>query len=158
MKNIIHWLIIAALGVFLIMGRNVTVDIVTKVIAIGLILYAVSSVYSWWKEAHKTIGHHARMIGGVLFGLLGIWILFSAAKFLSFINVIVGGLIAVTSLSTLIKGFREESKLSIALGGIGVVLGIVVVFTNGATTWLTVAEGIGLIYAAVTGIFSGRKE
>ena len=54
-KHTVHWLILAALGIFLIIGHNLALNIVTKIIAVALILTAAGGVAGWWKtKSRKT--------------------------------------------------------------------------------------------------------
>ena len=48
--------------------------------------------------------------------------------------------------------------LNIVCKVIGVALGLIIACTNAATTWLVYCEGLGLIYAAVTGFMGERKQ
>lgn len=73
--NLIYWVILAALGIFLIIGHNVALNIVCKVIGVALLLAAVSGVYSWWKTKSRKPEAIARLIGSLAFFGLGLWIL-----------------------------------------------------------------------------------
>ena len=52
-QRFIPWLVLAAIGVFLIIGHNLALDIMAKVLAVGLIVTALSGVFSWWKNKSK---------------------------------------------------------------------------------------------------------
>lgn len=56
-------------------------------------------------------------------------------------------------------GFFQLSNLTICMiviGAIALILGLIIACSNAATSWVIVAEGIGLIYTAITG-FIGEK-
>ena len=50
----------------------------------------------------------------------------------------------------------DRSIPVIGMGAVACVLGLIIACNNAATTWMTVAEGIGLLYAAVTGFLAER--
>ena len=158
-QKFLPWLVMALLGIFLIVGRGLVQDIIGKVFAIGLILTAGSGFIAWWKNKGKKADDVARMIGYVLLFLLGIWILFNTARFISLINVIIGLIVIIMSLLNLFHGWKSgKDVFTMVVSCIGIILGIVIVTTNAATAWLPVAEGIGLIYTAITGFISERKS
>jgi hypothetical protein len=104
--NLIYWVILAALGIFLIIGHNVALNIVCKVIGVALLLAAVSGVYSWWKTKSKKPEAIARLIGSLAFFGLGLWILLATGDFISFINVALGFVIILSAALTLYRGIE----------------------------------------------------
>lgn len=157
--NLIYWIILAALGIFLIIGHNVALNIVCKVIGVGLLLAALSGVYSWWKTKSRKPGAIARLIGSLAFLGLGLWILLATGDFISFINVALGFIIILSAALTLYHGIKEGRHLpTIILAVIGIALGLIIACTNAATTCLVYCEGLGLIYAAVTGFMGERRH
>lgn len=157
--NLIYWIILAALGIFLIIGHNVALNIVCKVIGVALLLAAVSGVYSWWKTKSRKPEAIARLIGSLAFFGLGLWILLATGDFISFINVALGFVIILSAALTLYRGIKAGLHLpTIILAVIGIALGLIIACTNAATTWLVYCEGLGLIYAAVTGFMGERRH
>ena len=156
-KHTVHWLILAALGIFLIVGHNLALNIVTKIIAVALILTAAGGVAGWWKTKSRKMEDIASLIGSAVFCLIGIWILLNTNAFITLINVVLGLLIAISSGLGLYRAWKTGFKLPMILSAVGVVLGLIIACNNAATTWMTVAEGIGLLYAAVTGFLAERS-
>ena len=156
-SRILHWLILAALGLALIIGHNLAQDIIGKMIAVGLILVAVFGLVAWWKEKDSSIGSLATLLGEIAFLLLGFWILFNTSRFISIINVVIGAVIILIGAKNLILGIKFTFKLQIILAIIAIILGIIVVFYNAATTFPVICQGIGLIYTAAVG-YLGEKD
>lgn len=157
-RNTIYWIILAALGIFLIIGHSVALDIVCKVIAVGLLLAAVSGVYTWWKSKSKKPEALARLIGSLAFCSLGLWILLRTQDFVSFINVALGFVMIVSGALTLYRGIKEGKHIpTIVLAVVGMILGLIIACNNAATTAVVVLEGIGLLYTGVTGFLGERR-
>lgn len=156
-KHTLHWLVLAALGVFLIIGHNLALNIVVKIIAAALIVIAAVGLYGWFKANSHDTKDIAGLLGMGVFFLVGVWILLNTDSFITLINVVLGLLIAVFSAFSLYHAWKLGLKVQAVLAGIGVALGLIIACNNAATTWMTVAEGVGLLYAAVTGYLSERK-
>ena len=153
--NLIYWVILAALGIFLIIGHNVALNIVCKVIGVALLLAAVSGVYSWWKTKSRKPEAIARLIGSLAFFGLGLWILLATGDFISFINVALGFVIILSAALTLYRGIKAGLHLpTIILAVIGIALGLIIACTNAATTWLVYCEGLGLMDLRASNLLS----
>lgn len=156
-KHTLHWLILAALGVFLIFGHNLALNIVVKIIGAALILAAAAGIIGWWKTRPHRKEDLAALTGNAVICLLGLWILLKTGTFITLINVVLGGIIILFSAVSLYRDWKiGRAKLPMILSGIGIVLGLIIACNNAATTWMTVSEGIGLIYTAVTGFMAER--
>jgi len=58
----------------------------------------------------------------------------------------------------LVRGWKANKDIiMIVMGAIALILGLIIACSNAATSWVIVAEGIGLIYTAITG-FIGEKK
>lgn len=157
-QRFIPWLVLAAIGVFLIIGHNLALDIMAKVLAVGLIVTALSGVFAWWKNKSKKSDAIAKLIGSVVLCVVGIWILANSHTFITVINVVLGAIMIISGVLNLYHGWKAgKDTVTMVLSVIGIVLGVIIALNNAATTWMTVAEGIGLIYSAVTGFISERK-
>ena len=154
----LFWLILAALGIFLIVGHNLAQEIICKIIAVALICSAVSGMISWWKGKSKSPEALASLLGSVLFCVFGLWILFNTQRFINLINIILGAVIIISSLFSLYRSYKLGLKLHMALAAVGVVLGIVIACYNAATSLPVILQGIGLIYTAVTGFLAERMK
>lgn len=126
--------------------------------AVSSIPNALSGIYSWWKTKSRKPEAIARLIGSLAFLGLGLWILLATGDFISFINVALGFVIILSAALTLYRGFKDGRHLpTIILAVVGIALGLIIACTNAATTWLVYCEGLGLIYASVTGFMGERR-
>ncbi len=158
-KNTINWIILGALGLFLIFGHNAAVNIICKVVAIGLLLAAAYGVFAWWKTKSKAPDGLARLAGSLAFCALGLWILFKTDSFVKFINVVIGLAIIIAGAFSLYHAWKSGgSKVSLILPALAIALGIIIACWNAATTWFVVGEGFGLLYTAITGFLGERKK
>lgn len=156
--SLIYWILLAALGVFFILGHSIAFDIFGKIVAAGLILTALIGFWGWWKNRSFKPEGISKLIGNAVFLIIGIWILADTPAFETLFNRVIGIVIAIAGLLTLISGIKSKNALFIILGSLAVILGCVVACFNAATTALYVCEGIGLIYTAVTGFIADRRR
>ena len=157
-SSILHWLILAALGLALVIGHNLAQDIIGKILAAGLILSAVSGVTAWWKQKSKSPDALASLLGNILICLVGIWILCNTQRFISIINVVVGAVIILIGAQNLYRGYKLGLKLHMILAVVAIILGIIVVFYNAATSLPVICQGMGLIYTAIVGYLGDRNK
>ena len=157
-KNWVTWLVLAVLGLFLIFGHNAALNLICKVIAIGLILLSLPGVINWWKTKDKAPEAIASLVISLGFCLLGLWILCSTQGFINLINLVLGLAVIIISAAVLYSAWKVRHTSSIIMACIGLVLGIIIACSNAATTLFTVSGGIGLIYIAVTGYLSELKN
>ena len=156
--NLVTWLILGVLGVLLIAFRETIKDIFYIVMGVGLILAAVSSLVSWWKNRQYRKTDISSVLGSAVLLVIGIWIITNPARFDSLINWVIGIILIVTGLQWVIRGWNlGRDILMICIGVIPVILGIIVIASNAATGWPIIVEGIGLIYTAVSGFVGERK-
>ena len=157
-QKFIPWLIMAAMGIFLIIGHGLALDIMGKVLAVGLIVTAAAGVITFFRTKEKKSQDIAKLIGFAVLCILGIWILLNTPTFITVINVVLGAIMILSGVLNLYHGWKMGKDIpTIVLSLVGIVLGFIIAFNNAATTWMTVMEGIGLIYSAVTGFISERK-
>ena len=158
-KNLIYWGILVALGVFLLLGHGIALQIISKVIGVGLILAAVSGIYTWWKTKSKKLEAIARLVGSLAILGLGLWVILSTGDFIRFMGVSLGFVIILTAALTLYRGIKAEKHTpTIILAIAGIALGLIIACTDPTKTWLVSFEGIGLIYASVTGYLGEKKH
>lgn len=158
-RNFIQWIILAGLGVFLILGNQLAQGIMGKVFAIALLAVSISGICTWWKGKQKTPEAIARLCGSIVIGGVGAWALLDTAAFITFLNVVLGLIMIVIGALNLWHGWKAgKDKLTMILAAIGMVLGLIIACNNAATTWVTIAEGIGLVYTAITGFLGERKK
>lgn len=154
----LHWIILAALGLALIIGHNLAQDIIGKILAVGLILAAASGVVTWWKEKSRAPEALASVLGNVLLCVLGVWILFNTQRFISVINVVIGIVIIAIGVYNLYVSWKMNMRVHMVLAAFAVLLGIVVVFYNAATSLPVICQGIGLVYTAAVGYLNDRQK
>ena len=157
-SSILRWLILAALGLALIIGHNLAQDIIGKILAAGLVLSALSGIIAWWKEKSKSPDALASLLGNILICLVGLWIFFNTQRFISIINVVIGVVIILIGAQNLYRGYKFGARLHMILAAIAILLGIIVVFYNAATSLPVICQGIGLIYTAAVGYLGDRNN
>lgn len=155
-KGNLHWLILAALGLFLIFGHNLALNIVVKIIAAALILIGAAGIWGWRKAKSRRNEDIASLVGCGVYLLIGLWIFLNTGAFITLINVVLGLLIAVSSALSLYRAWKIGLRAQAILSALGVALGVIIACNNAATTWMTVAEGVGLLYAGMTAYLSSR--
>lgn len=155
----INWIILGALGLFLIIGRHMAKDLLYRILGIGLMLASGAIVADWLKDKNRKQDSAVFLMGGVLVFFIGLWILFHPGTLDRFINVLIGGVLIVCGIQWLTRGSSgKKDSFTIALSVGSIILGTVIAFTNAATTWLVIAEGFGLIFAAINGAVAERGE
>lgn len=156
--NLITWLILGILGLMLIVGKKVIKDALYIVMAVGLIIAAVSGILGWWKEKSRSKDALINLLGSIALLGIGLWIITNPVAFDTFLNVIIGLVLMITGVLWLVRGWKQNKDMVIiVMGVISLILGLIIACSNAATSWVIVAEGIGLIYTAITG-FIGEKR
>ena len=156
-SSVLHWLVLAVLGLALIIGHNLAQDIIGKILAVGLILTAASGIYGWWKEKSKAPEALTGLLGNIVIFLIGLWILLNTQRFISLINVVIGAVIILVGLKNLYVGYKLGLKVNMILAALAVILGVIVVFYNAATSLPVICQGVGLIYTAIVGYLGDRS-
>ncbi len=156
----VYCLVMIALGLFIAIGHSMALDIVCKVVGVLLILSALGGIFHWWKDRKdKSPVMYADLLGTLVAAGLGIWCFFATDSFVTFLNVILGLGMILSSLSSLSLGVRgEKDFLSIILACISLVLGFIVLFTHAGTTWMTIMLGISLIFSGLTGLVATKRN
>ena len=156
--NLITWLVLGILGLMLIVGKKVIKDALYIVMAVGLIIAAVSGILGWWKEKSCSKDAIISLLGSLALLGIGLWIITNPTAFDTFLNVIIGLVLMITGVMWLVRGWKANKDIiMIVMGAIALILGLIIACSNAATSWVIVAEGIGLIYTAITG-FIGEKK
>jgi len=156
--SLLYYGVLAVLGVLLIVGQQLFKDIMYVLVGIALIGAGLSSLLAWWKLSSFRIEASARLVIAVACVGLGIWILTHPGTFDTVVNVVIGAVLILSGLQWFLTGWRLGRRpLLMILGVIAVAAGFVIACNNAATTWLIWAEGIGLIYTAVTGFLAENR-
>ena len=156
-KNMLPWIIMGALGIFLIIGNQIAQDIFGKIFGAALLVAGIAGVIGWWRSKDKSLDATLQLVGSVVLGGVGLWALTKTEGFITFLNVALGLIIIAVGALNILRGWRSGRNVpTIVLGVLGVVLGLVIACNNAATTWVTIAGGIGLLYTAVTGLLGQR--
>ena len=156
--NLITWLVLGILGLMLIVGKKVIKDALYIVMAVGLIIAAVSGILGWWKEKSRSKDAIISLLGSLALLGIGLWIITNPTAFDTFLNVIIGLVLMIIGVIWLVRGWKANKDIiMIVMGAIALILGLIIACSNAATSWVIVAEGIGLIYTAITG-FIGEKK
>lgn len=153
--NGIYWIMLGVLGIFLIIAHNFALEIVCKVIGIGMIVSAAYGLADYYKYRDNS----KRLAGSIICLLAGIWIFGSTGQFITFINVFLGLILIISGAA----GFYSKWTMGIRnatliFSCITILFGIVIACNNAATSWVTIGAGIGLVYSAVTGYLGSRRE
>lgn len=156
--SFVHWLILALLGLFLIIGHSLAQDIICKIIGVALILSAVSGIAEWWKEKSKAPEAIVSLLGRVLIVLLGLWIVLNTGRFISLINVVIGIVIIAIGAVNLYSGWKLHQVPHMVLAALAIALGVVVICCHAATSVPVICQGIGLIYTAAVGYLGDRNK
>ncbi len=151
-KNI-FWIIMGALGIFLIIAHNAALGIVCKVIGVVMVLSGILGVIGYFREKNRP-----GLLGSVVTALIGLWIYGNTGQFITMINVLLGVILIVSGGVSLYNKWKWGIRdFSLALPCIGIIIGIVIATSNAATSWITIAAGVGLLYSAVIGYTAGKR-
>ena len=147
------WLLPAVLGLLLVIFARALTSAVEILLGIMLILSGATGLLGWW-NTRKTSGRDSLVIlvGSVLAGVLGVWILSDLHGFEDVIKYILGALLILSGAQWLFInrayiGFNLVTVLSV----VTMLLGIVIMFTHDALVWPIRIVGFGLILNAVCG-------
>ena len=158
-SSVIKWGLLAILGLVLIFGHNAALNVVCKIVAIGLILVAAAGIYDWFKTKSRDRDAMTTLLGSAVVGLIGIWMLCNTQLFIKIINVVIGLVVAVPSAVYLYRTYKGDRNMTtMIICAVGIVLGLVICFNNAATTWVVVAAGVGLLDVAITGFLAENKK
>ncbi len=156
--GLMTWLILGILGVLLILGQQFIKDVMYIVMAIGLILAALASIWAWWKEKSTSKDAITTLLGSILLLIIGIWILTHASTFDAIINLSIGIILIVSGIRWFYRGWKIfDDRLMMVLSVIEILLGIFIACTGVATGWPIIVEGAGLIYTALTGFIAEKR-
>ena len=156
--NLVAWLILGVLGILLIVGQKLIKDVFYIVMAVGLILAAIAGIVGWWKERSFGLSSVVSLLGSVVLLVIGIWILRHPGQFDTMINVMIGLVLIISGLRWITFGWRSgKDYIMLATGAIALILGLIIALTNAATSWLVIAEGVGLIYTAIIGFIAEKR-
>ena len=64
--GVLYWLLLGALGVFLILGRQMAKNIVFSILGAGLVITAVPGVISWWRSRNQAPDGAMRLLGSLV--------------------------------------------------------------------------------------------
>ena len=153
-KGNIYWILLGALGLFLIIGHNMALGIVCKVIGACMAVSAVFGIIDYFRNKDLPV----KLVGSILSLLLGLWIFGNSGQFITLINVVIGVIMIISGTVNLYHGWKAGlNKVSLIFPCISILLGIIIACNNAATSWVTIAAGIGLVYSAVTGYLGWRS-
>ncbi len=148
----LQWLIIGIVGILMIFGQQWLKDTAYRIIALLLGFSAVTSFLNWWKL--RNVSGHAipQMLSSVLLLFIAIWIFSHPRGMDTILNITIGVLMILFGIGWFLRGYEQaDGRMIQILAVIAVVIGLVIALTNAATSWLIIAEGISLVYAAVVG-------
>ena len=160
-KNIFgisSWLILGAVGLFLIFFNRSAQDILSKIFAAGLILTAASGILAWWRSRKYDAAPVSRIIGSAVLLLLGLWIFTHTESFTGLLNKIIGLIVVVLCGTHFMRGWQTgRFRPVMILSALGIIAGFVIFFWNAGTGLFVTVEGISLVYAAVTGYLAEKR-
>ena len=155
--NLSRWVILGALGLLLIVAQRLAKDIVYTVFAIGLLMAGGAGVFGWWQTRSVQRDNLLSLAGSAAMIVVGLWILRNPETFDEVVNIIIGLVLIVAGVYWLSFSLKPvRNTLMIVLGAVAIILGVIIASTHAGTTWLVTAEGVSLIYTAVTGLLSEK--
>ena len=156
----IKWILLFALGVFLIVGQHIAKEIVYNIFGAGLMLTGLAVLISPWKRNAERRELLQRILGGALLIVVGLWIIFYTGEFDAMLNIIIGFLMILGGFNWLAAGWTlGKNVLMMVLGAAAIALGILVLSTlHAATTWIVITEGICLIYSSIAGLICENRQ
>ncbi len=156
-----YGLLLIVLGIFIIIGHNMALDIICKVVGLMMLLSAAGGLVFCFRHWHeRTPELFANVTGTVIALILGLWCVFGTDSFVSLLNILLGVSMIVAGATGMVQGGRgERDILSMILSAICIVLGFIVCFTHVGTSWLTIMMGISLIFTGISSLVTtGRNN
>ncbi len=156
----LKWILLCALGVFLIVGQNIAKDIIYNIFGAGLLLVGLAILISPWKRDVRRSELLLPILGGALLILLGLWIIFYTGQFDAMLNIVIGLLVILGGFNWFATGWAlGRNILLMLLGAAAIAMGIVILSTlNAATTVIFITEGVSLIYSAIVGFICESRR
>ena len=152
-RDTLFWIVLGAVGIFLIIGHNLALSVICKVLGAGMVLSAVFWLINAFRDKFY-IG-----VGwSVITLLIGLWIFGNTGQFITFINVVLGlALIASGGLNLYNRWKWGARGLTLLYPAISIVLGLIIACNNAATSWVVILTGVGLLYSAVLGYLGWKR-
>ena len=155
--NVTRWVVLGALGIFMIVAQRLAKDVIYIAFGIALVLAALSGAYDWWQHRSAEGGNQlVELLGSIALAVIGLWIFRNPDDFDSVVNVIIGLVLIVAGIYWLSLSRPVKDTLTTVLSIGAIVLGIIIASSHAGTTWLVTAEGISLLYSAVTGLICDK--
>lgn len=150
----------AALGVVLVLWPGLSVQLVCKAVGVVLIVCGLLRLISFFIEHDSSMYTQSNLILGIVFAVVGIWIVANPGRVLSLIPIIVGILIVIHGISnlqqalTLCKSKYSRWWLALLLAVLTLGLGILLIFKPfAAIDTVVMLIGLFLIYDGISNIW-----
>ncbi|MDE7285538.1 MAG: DUF308 domain-containing protein [Lachnospiraceae bacterium] len=153
-------LLCVLLGLVLIIWPGATSQIICMLLGGVLLAYGILQIVLYLFNRERTILLQGMMLLGIVFAVIGLWILLKPEMIIMAVPVIVGVLIVIHGLHNVVQALAlkkdgyENWWLAFLLGMLTVILGVVLIFNPFKAIELVVRIiGIFLIYDGVSDIW-----
>lgn len=150
----------AALGVVLVLWPGLSIQLVCKAVGVVLIVCGLLRLISFFIEHDGSMYTQSNLVLGIIFAVVGIWIVANPGRVLSLIPIIVGILIVIHGISnlqqaiTLCKSKYSRWWLALLLAVLTLGLGCLLIFKPfAAIDTVVMLIGLFLIYDGVSNIW-----
>lgn len=150
----------AALGVVLVLWPGLSIQLVCKAVGVVLIVCGLLRLISFFIEHDGSMYTQSNLVLGIVFAVVGIWIVANPGRVLSLIPIIVGILIVIHGISklqqaiTLCKSQYSRWWLALLLAVLTLGLGLLLIFKPfAAIDTVVMLIGLFLIYDGVSNIW-----
>ncbi len=148
------------LGLVLLIWPGTTTQIVCMSLGIVLLAYGIIQIVIYLYHRERTIISQGMLLLGIVFAVIGIWILLTPEMIIMAVPVIVGVLIAIHGLHNVVQAIALQKEgyerwwLALTFGLLTVIFGGLLIFNPfGAVEFVVRLIGIFLIYDGVSDIW-----
>ncbi len=153
-------LICVILGLVLLIWPGTTAQIVCMMLGIVLLAYGAIQIFIYLISKERTIVSQGMMLLGIVFAVMGVWILLKPEMIIAAVPIIIGILIVIHGLHNVVQAFAlkkdsyENWWIALLMGVVTVVLGGILVY-NPFKVMDTVVRliGIFLIYDGLSDVW-----
>lgn len=148
------------LGLVLLIWPGTTTQIVCMSLGIVLLAYGIIQIVIYLYNRERTIISQGMLLLGIVFAVIGIWILLTPEMIIMAVPVIVGVLIVIHGLHNVVQAIALQKEgderwwLALTFGLLTVIFGGLLIFNPfGAVEFVVRLIGIFLIYDGVSDIW-----
>ena len=109
-NNILLSVVMVILGLLLVIWPGKTLEVTAKILGVALLVGAVVSIVSWYKDRHQSGGDYTSLAIGILCLIMGLVVFIAPRGVISLLPKIIGAAIVVNGVLNLAQAFDLRKK------------------------------------------------